>query len=180
MTTPSQQHLTDDQFAACLAGESPTADVRAHLAACDLCREEASLFFSSVESLDKTTLAWSKDQPSVSPRAHVFQPARSFLAPSVRWVAVAALALVSVAVLLQRDYRDYRSYRTTPDAAVATASAPSDSAAQIAQDNKLLASVNMALAGTEPSPFSEYGLETGGSADGHEKTSKSRRESRIQ
>jgi hypothetical protein len=127
MTTPSQQHLTDDQFAACLAGESPTADVRAHLAACDLCREEASLFFSSVESLDKTTLAWSKDQPSVSPRARVFQPARSFLAPSVRWVAVAALALVSVAVLLQRDYRDYRSYRTTPDAAVATASAPSDS-----------------------------------------------------
>jgi hypothetical protein len=169
MTARAHQHLTDDQFAACMAGETPSPEILGHLAVCDRCRVETEVFLASVQSLEKTTLDWSRAQPAVSPRARVSLRARGFMLHPVRWVATAALVLVAVAAMLHRDYR------ATGSAAVAVLSTPADSEVQIAQDNKLLESVNLALADTEPSPFSEYGL-----SDEPGKRSKSSRESRIQ
>jgi hypothetical protein len=149
-------HLTDNEFAECLNGTTPTPGIAAHLASCDLCREELTVFLTSVDSLSGAALEWSRSQPVGSPRADLLRHSPSLFSPSLRWAVAAILLLgVSIPAVLHHERRDFP---VSPQAAL---SAPEDSPAQIARDNQLMKSVNIALENTDPSPFSEYGLAQG-------------------
>ena len=156
--TNATKHLTDEQFAECLSGEPPSRETQSHLATCDACRGEVEIFYGAVGDFSEAALDWSKSQPSVSPRAVASRPS---MAAPLRWALAAVLLLaVGVPAALHREHAE-------------TESAPGDSPAQIAQDNTLLQSVDVALADSDPSPFREYGI-----ADTPQKNSKSRLESR--
>jgi anti-sigma factor RsiW len=158
--------LTDDQFAECLGGEYPSPETQAHLACCEACRAEMNLFRGSVDDFSTAAMGWSKSQPVISPRTQAATGARSprpaFRYAPLGWAMAAAVALaVGVPLAVHHQHADVTANVTAED----------DSPAQIAQDNSLLQSVNVALGSADPSPLSEYRLtET--------KTSKSRPESR--
>lgn len=156
MTKSVSPHLTDDDFAECIDGTTPAPAIAAHLAGCDLCREELAVFLTSVDTFRGAALEWSRSQPVGSPRADLLRHSPSLFSPGLRW-AVAAIFLlgVSIPAVLHHERRDLP---VNPQAALA---APEDSPAQIAQDDRLMESVNVALEKTDPSPFREYGLARG-------------------
>ena len=149
-------HLNDDQFAECLTASTPRPSVQAHLAQCDACRLELGLFLSSIEQFSAAALQWSKAQPSsnlqsslggsLAPRSQLFAP--------VRWaLACAAILAVAVPVALHRNQPEVYS------GGAAFISDSSDSPTQIAQDNRLLQSVDLVLGQADPSPWQEYRLD---------------------
>lgn len=156
MTKSVSPHLTDDDFAGCLAGTTPAPAIAAHLASCDLCREELAVFLTSVDTFSDATLEWSRSQPVGSPRTELLRHIPSLFSPGLRW-GLAGILLVGVSIPAVLHY-ERRDLRVNPQAALA---GPEDTPAQIAQDNRLMESVNVALESTDPSPFREYGLAPG-------------------
>ena len=155
----SKHHLTDEQFAACLDGTPLQADSQAHLGACDKCRIEMQLFQESMTSFGAAASGWSKSQPVPSLRPVVLaRPVRS-AGLGLQW-ALAAMLLVGVGVPVLIHTEHLNNERRSQAAAEAAA-ASSDSDLQIAQDNAMLNSVNMALSSADPSPFQQYDLPTG-------------------
>ncbi len=146
-------HLTDAQFSEMLFSEGVAVEpaIRAHLAQCDQCRTELGMFLAAMDDFGAAAMEWSNAQPVVSPRATVRRPT---MARPLRWAVAAALvAAVGVPVAMHRE---------RPDAAPVVAGIDfdgGDSQAQIAQDNRLLQSVDVALAESDPSPFEEYRLD---------------------
>ena len=155
MRTAVTPHLTDDQFTECMLME-PSEASRHHLASCELCRAELAAFGSSVNDFGKAAAAWSESMSSVSIRALAKTNARRTGFVTVGWALTAAVLLAIG--LPQWQHR--RSMPATDE--TAEIAAPQDSASQIAQDNKLMQSVYVALAPQDPSPFQEYQL-----TDGH-------------
>ncbi len=148
------KHLTDAQFSECLTAERPKPAIQAHLTECDACRMELGSFMAAMDDFGAAAMNWSKAQPVPSVRAKAAQTRRGYVMP-MGWalrgaLAAAAIAAVGVPVEMHRE-------RENPPP-VATMDAV-DSATQIAQDNRLLESVNVALAESEPSPLTEYGLD---------------------
>jgi anti-sigma factor RsiW len=164
MTPLTSQHLTDDQFAQCLTGEFPDHETQAHLAACDACSAELNLFRASVDEFSDLALGWSKAQPMLAPRGQDLLAARG----SGHWPGHLGWALAAACVLAVGVPLTIHQHQAAP-------LADDDTPAQIAQDNNLMQSVNVALATTDPSPFSEYRL-----ADAPQKNAKGRPESRIE
>jgi hypothetical protein len=156
MTTSTSQHLTEDQFAELLSGGTPAPAVAAHLGMCDLCREELNMFLTSVDSLGKAAIEWSRSQPVAHPRTTLWKRDRFIFSPQLGWAIAGALLLAIGVPAMLHDRRPTASSRG--EAAIA---ASEDSPAQIAQDNRLMESVDSALQSTDPSPFREYGLQTG-------------------
>jgi predicted anti-sigma-YlaC factor YlaD len=153
MTTPTSApltspHLTDDQFTECLIDNAPSGAAEAHLAACPQCRAELSRFLVSVDDFSSAALAWSYAQPAVSPRAIAAAARPAFLTPA-RW-AIAAALLIVLGVPLVRHHND--------DAVSTAAATAEDTEAQIAQDNRLLQSVNVAIAVDDSAPLRQYQL----------------------
>ena len=143
-------HLTDDQFAECLTAAAPEPAIQSHLAQCDECRTELGVFLAAMDDFSAAALGWSKSQPVVSPRARWLRTQQPLVAP-LRWALAAALiAAVGVPVAMHRE--------RVVNVAVNEAPAE-DSPAQIAQDNNLLRSVDVALGESDPSPYQEYGLD---------------------
>ena len=143
-------HLTDEQFAECLTATAPVPAIQAHLAQCDQCRTELGVFLSSMDDFSAAALDWSKSQLALNPRAKLARPQQPMVAP-LRWALAAALiAAVGVPVAMHHE--------RVVNVAVAEAPAE-DSPAQIAQDNNLLRSVDVALGESDPSPYREYGLD---------------------
>jgi len=141
------KHLTDAQFTDLLIGGDPTPESAQHLAQCDLCRSELSKFSGSVSLFNVTSLEQSAAQPSLSLRTQAARPSSHSTYVPLRWALAAAL-LVTIAIPTWKY--DHRSpAEITP---------PDDSAAQIAQDDQLLQSVNVALNSDEASPLPEYHL----------------------
>jgi hypothetical protein len=115
-----------------------------HLASCAQCQAEQRLFLASVSDFNNASLAWVGSK-AISGH-HVARKPRSLRSAwSPAGLAFAAAALLAVAVPTWIHYHP-------------SASASEDSAAAIAQDNKLMQSVSIALATEDESPLSEYHL----------------------
>jgi hypothetical protein len=151
-------HLTDEQFAECaIVALSPESE--AHLRECPQCREELTRFSASMDDFSRAAFAWSETQPVVSLRA-VTQPqaGRGWLVPATWAVAAALVVAVGVPMVIHHD----RQPSAPANAAdVAGSDGSDDSEAQIAEDNQLMRSVNMAIGVNDSSALRGYGLQTG-------------------
>jgi hypothetical protein len=158
MTVPLV-HLSDEQFAELALGGAAPEACAVHLAGCERCRAELDRFGASVALFNTASLGWSEARPGKSLREEAGRRG-SWAAWGVGWVpvglALAAAALLMVGVPAWRD-----GHRIAPEHVAVMEAAPDESAAEIARDNALLRSVDMALSANEPSPVEEYGLAEG-------------------
>jgi hypothetical protein len=150
MTREPTAHLSEEAIHDVLIGLG-SADADAHLAVCGLCRGQLEAFHSDLQVFNDTALAWCKAQPAkclcVPPKWQVRQ---AIFAP-VGWaLAAAVLAMIGMS--------NWIHDRSPLNSTSMVASTPEESEAQIAQDNDLLRSVNLALSANEESPLSEYHL----------------------
>ncbi len=147
-------HLTGEQFAECLTAEYLRPEVRAHLAACDGCREELRAFMASMEDFSQAALGWSRTRQA-APKLEINRLHRPVFA-RLEWALACVLAFAAgVPVALHIEQGNAAREHAAPSGSVQ----PDDSAAQIAQDNRLMQSVDLALAQTDPSPYQEYRLD---------------------
>ena len=153
MSGRNELHLSEDQFAAC-ALETPDPVVQAHLDECGSCRAEVAAFRTAMSDFSQTAMHWSESKPVPSLRAAAREPKRQPVLAYAGMALAAGLAL-AVATPMLRHHE--------PEAAqTATACEVEDSPAQIAEDNRMMAKVNTALAVTDASPFFEYQLTDAG------------------
>jgi hypothetical protein len=156
MTPGETVHLSQEAVNDVLIGmASPEAE--AHLAACAHCRKQVSQFQTDMDIFNETSLAWSEARPSkpirVAPRSALREVVRSPLT----WALAAALLLMA-GVPEWRPRLDSILHPASVSENSTSANGSLDSEAQIAQDNDLLQSVNVALNSNEESPINEYGL----------------------
>jgi predicted anti-sigma-YlaC factor YlaD len=155
MMPPTSGHLTDDQFTECVI-MAPSAASEAHLRDCAQCRQELVRFTTSMSDFGMAALAWSESQPQVSLRGVATPRHPHPLLVHARWAVVAALVLIiGVPVVLHGDHEA----KVVPGTTAVATEVPDDSDAQIAQDNQLMRSVDVAIGMSEPSPFRQYGLQ---------------------
>jgi hypothetical protein len=151
-------HLTDEQFAECVADcaiVAPSPESEAHLRECPQCREELARFSASMEDFSSAAFGWSETQPTVSLRAVTRSlVGRAWLAPAIWAVAAAVLLAAGVPMVIHHDRQP------AAPADVAVVDGPDDSDAQIAEDNQLMRSVNMAIGVNDSSAMRGYGLQT--------------------
>jgi hypothetical protein len=146
-------HLSEEDLNDVLIGlGSPESD--AHLVVCNECRDQVEHFRSEVEMFKQTSLAWSEARSLSIPRISRPKATPAILNP-VAWAAAAALLLMIGIPVWNNDHR------AASDQGTAQVQMPSDSEAQIAQDNALLQSVDAVLSAGETSPINEYDLSAG-------------------
>lgn len=151
-------HLSDEQFSDFALGMEPAGDAAAHLSACSECTEELARFSASMTEFSAAALGWSESRSPMSLRQLGVKasPRPRFAVAS--WALAAGLVFsVGVSMVTHREHRDAAD---TGSAAIASpAGEVADcSETEIAQDNKMLRDVNMAIGDGEPSPFSQYRL----------------------
>jgi anti-sigma factor RsiW len=159
MTTELSAHLSEEALDDVLIGLS-TPESEAHLAVCSACRSHVEGFQSGLQAFNQASLAWSEARPvsasMPTTRASLQAAARSkarraMFAPLGWAMAVAVLLMIGIPIW-------NRDHPSPPNPEPSTASAMGDSEAQIAKDNELLKSVDMALSVSDESPLSEYRL----------------------
>jgi len=157
MSSIRQGHLTDGQFAECITESSivaPRPESEAHLRECAQCREELARFTESMADFSRVAFSWSEAQPAVSLRAVASPaPSRTWFIPATWAVTAAVVAAIGIPLMKHRDRQPAAPAETT------LADVQDDSDAQIAEDNRLMRSVNMAIGVNDPSPLREYGLQ---------------------
>jgi hypothetical protein len=147
-------HLTEEALQDVLIGLA-TPESEMHLAECLECRAQVDRFRSSIDLFNEASLAWSKSRLAAPPRPSFrFWPAG--LVPATLVLAVLALIVVPA-------WKHHRPPQ--PVAPVDSASTQNSSEAQIAEDNQLLAAVNVVLNESEQSPVNEYHLLKGPLSD---------------
>lgn len=152
MTAEASAHLSEEALNDVLIGlSSPESD--AHIAVCAVCRGQLEEFRSEMRMFNQASLASSEARPTMIPRASAKATGRRAMFVPAGWVLAAAVLLI-IGVPAWWNY----DHRFSPNRGPAPASATEDSEAQIAQDNDLLRSVNIALNTNEVSPISEYHL----------------------
>ncbi len=138
------QHLTEEQFGDLLSGESPDSNVQAHLAACIPCRDEVASVLESLDHFNDLSLTWAERE---APR-RVPTPSRWALRlgaqPAWRYGLMTAATAVAVAVGLRMPHPGAPSapYLSAPYSQMVN-TAPTG--AEIAKDNRLLASIDEEL-----------------------------------
>jgi hypothetical protein len=152
-------HLSDDQFVDCAAGLEVSAEAAAHLRECAACREELAGFGVAVDSFNRVALEWSEARPVASLRERRWGwrwSGRPVFGMAAVALAACIMLVAGVTALVHRE-----EGRRPRAAAVAVPQPVSegDSEAQIAQDNKLLMAVDVALRDDGPSPIEEYALQ---------------------
>ncbi len=150
-------HLNDEQFAACLDAE-PTTDLAAHLDGCEACREELRQFQMAMDDFGTAAMAWSEAQPRVSLRAQAEVGWRPSWVMGAGWAVATALVLAVAGPAIWRHESGQAAPLEQVEPAV-VAVQQADSEAEIAQDNRLLQSVNLAINDADPSPLQEYRLD---------------------
>jgi hypothetical protein len=153
-------HLTDDQFVDCAAGLEVSAEAAAHLRECAACREELAGFGVAVDSFNRAALEWSEARPVGSLHEESLRGWRWVRRPVFGMAAVALAACIMLVAGVTAVM--HRQEGRRPDVAAIAAPQPAsegDSEAQIAQDNKLLMAVDVALRDDGPSPIEEYALQ---------------------
>jgi hypothetical protein len=108
-----------------------------------------------MQMFNATSLKWSEAKAATTLRV-VSEPSRRRALPIALGWALAATVLLAASVPLWNHFH----HGSLPQRA-ATAAWPGDSDAQIAQDNELLRSVDVALNDNEASQISEYHLADG-------------------
>ena len=149
MTIELSAHLSEEAMNDVLIGlGSPESE--AHLAACPACRTQIEVFRSEMQLFNQTSLAWSQTRSAAIPGPAISQKERIRLFVPVG-LALAAALLMAIGLLV---------WNHNPGAnqkyAVAPTPSQQDYEAQIASDNELMRSVDMALNAGEESPVSEY------------------------
>ena len=129
----------------------------AHVAACPECRSRVEEFQSTVQAFHTTSMAWTQYRSEFRATARITPPARVKVRYAQLGWALAVASLLAIGIpTWNANHRRMENVATTSLSAKVAASA--DSEAQIAQDNELLRSVNLALNSEEESPVSEYHL----------------------
>jgi len=152
-------HLSEEAMNDVLIGlASPESD--AHLAVCAECCEQVQGFRSEMQMFNRTSLAWSEAQPMPALR---LKPESTKPESRIRRIAFApAVWALAVIVLLAAGVQGWNHRRGSHQNAVsAPASTPADSEEQIAQDNQLLHSVDIALSEGDEPPIRGYHLSEG-------------------
>lgn len=153
--TELSAHLSEEALDDVLIGLS-TAESDAHLAICGACRSRVEAFQSGLQAFNQASLAWSEARPipttTISPQAAAKSKAHSAMFAPLGWAMAATMSLMIGIPIWNRDHPTPSIHEPT---VVVTAA---DSEAQIAQDNELLKSVDMALNTNEESSLNEYHL----------------------
>ena len=137
-------HLSDEQFSDLLAGELPGDDARTHLTQCAHCRGELEAVRSATGDFNAFSLAWAKAQ---APR-RVPTPSRWVLHLGVRpsWGLGLATALTACLLTVVVEHPWHTSARE-----IARAVASEPTTAELAEDNRLLLSIDQELR-SDPEP----------------------------
>ena len=153
MTPERAAHLTEEALNDVLIGME-TPERQTHLAGCAECRGRLAEFRVGMKAFNASSLAWSEARVGARPaRIASARPAMAFA-----WVGM-ALAAVILLVIGVPEWR--HSQAVVVGSTPVAAQAQGDSSAQIAQDNELMRSVDMALSDNEESAMSEYHLQDG-------------------
>jgi cytoskeletal protein RodZ len=153
MTPELSTHLSEEAMDDVLIGlASPESD--AHLAACSLCRSQLQEFRSAMQVFNQTSLAWSEDRSKAFHHSSAKPKIRPAIFVPLSWAMVAAVLLAIGFPMWNHHYLS-RNYAPGP------ASTPENSEAQIAQDNELLQSVNLALNESDVPQINMYDLSDG-------------------
>ena len=148
MTIELSAHLSEEAMNDVLIGlGSPEAE--AHLAACPACRKQLEGFNGDMQLYNQASLRWSEARSATMP-APVVMAKRPMGRFAPIGMALAAAILISVGVLAW-----HHNHGTLENSAVAPA-AQQDDEAQIAADNELMRSVDVALSAGEESPLGEF------------------------
>lgn len=148
------QHLTDEQFSDLLAGVSLPHDAEAHLAACSACRAEVEVVAGSLAELNTFSLAWAERE---APR-RVPVPSRWSLRLGAHPVWNLGLMTAAAAVALTIGFH-LPQHASTAKPATATVAVGGEvpTGAELAEDNRLLSSIDQELSyATQPTvPLAE-------------------------
>ena len=148
------RHLNDAQFGALLAGQSPRPAVREHLAACDHCRLEVEAVLSAVEEFNALSLSRARRR---APRM-VPTPSRlaQYLGGRPIWGLGVAAGAAGFLVALGLSVGEEHPRPSPP----VRASAVVPTTGELAQDNRLMLSIDQELrSSVEPAvSASELGL----------------------
>jgi hypothetical protein len=151
-------HLSDEQFSDYALGMEPAGDAAAHLSVCAECTEELARFGAAMTEFSAAALGWSESRSPMSLRqlGPEASPRSRFALAS--WALAAGFLLaVGVSGVAHWGHRDAIDVNSAGIASPA-GEVGDCSEAEIAQDNKLLRDVNMAIGEETPSPFSQYRL----------------------
>lgn len=151
MTTEPSAHLSEEAMNDVLIGlGSPESE--AHAAACAECRAQLESFHAEMHLFNETSLAWSEARSATLGALEPPKKHASMWVPASWAFAAALLLAVGIPVWMH----NHGPVKHQEQAAAAPAAARQDTAEQIAEDNELLRSVDMALSSSEESPLSEY------------------------
>jgi hypothetical protein len=151
MTTETSAHLSEEAMNDVLIGlGSPEAI--AHAGACAECRAQLQVFQDEMTLFNRTSLAWSEARSATLGAIEPTRQAKPMLVPFGLAFAAALLLAVAVPGWMHRG----APATHTNQAVTAPAEPQQDSADQIADDNELMRSVDMALSSGEESPISVY------------------------
>jgi anti-sigma factor RsiW len=156
--TRQQHHLTDEQFTELLLGtHSPS--VRAHLAACRHCSQEAERVSGAIGSFQQKSHLWAEHRAARSRlvRASDCQPVFPWLQRPQAWTA-AALAILLGAGIGVSWHADHAKRLPEPVAIATPAAAVSPST--LKADNDLLSAIDGELSAEDSTAAGAYGLNT--------------------
>lgn len=133
-------HLTDEQFGELTLGESPGSEARAHLEACEACRAELRAVTAGIRSFSSMGMLWAEQRaPGLVPVPSRWS-VRLHAVP--RWaVPAAALAIFAAAVGFHPEHRT----ALAPEPAIVAETAPAPSSNVLAEDNRLMMSIDQEL-----------------------------------
>jgi hypothetical protein len=139
------QHLTDEQFTELLSGDYPE-DASRHMRACAQCQEEFDRVQASIEDFVTLSLEWAEQRASTSisaPSAFVcgWQSASS-------WAIAAAVLAAAILFGIHQDRL------VGPDVISVAGSPQSESASEVADDNRLLMAIDKEIRWQPASPIS--------------------------
>lgn len=136
MTT---SHLTDEQFSDFLADDSASQEAIAHLDACEHCRAELAELREAMGSFNEASLAWAQvEAPRRIQPPTIWQIRRRTL-PAWGLAVATMMAVAAVGIHRELDLRGQAAQ------AVNTAEVTEPSTGELAQDNRLLMSIDQEL-----------------------------------
>lgn len=153
--TFNSDHLTDLEFSNYLIEKSLSAAREAHVASCMQCQQELMAFGSSVSNFAAASQAFSDSLPVHSVRRATQQSFWRLAFAPAAWAAAAALVIAGSLPAWHLIH---------PAKSVATVY---DSASQIASDNELMRSVDVALVANDTSPLDEFHITATTDVRGH-------------
>jgi len=158
MTPEQTAHLSEEAINDVLIGLG-SSDAEAHLGACPICRSRVETFQSDMHAFNQTSLAWSEARPMPAIESTRIAKVNPWIVSPLLWALAASLFVAVGLPLWNSNHRDASSGSAGNASGSETLSLNSEE--QIAQDNELLRSVNVALNEAETSPVAEYHLTEG-------------------